>query len=237
MNRGKLYLIPVYLTKEKKRDTMPESISLRIKNIDLFIVENIREARRNIKKIFPEKDLNKTTFFLNGKHNIFDFKKNFLDNINKGRDLGLMSDAGTPCVADPGSKIVSYAHLNNVRVIPLVGPSSILLAIMGSGMNGQKFTFNGYLPIDNNERKKSIKKIEHIARTEHTTQIFIETPFRNKQLIESIIENCKNDTQLCVATHLTGDNESIISKKIFEWKKIKIDIHKSPSIFLISYNN
>ena len=237
MNRGKLYLIPVYLSKEKKGDIIPESISLRIKNIDLFIVENIREARRNIKKIFPDKDLNKTTFFLNGKHNIFDFKKNFLDNINKGRDLGLMSDAGTPCVADPGSKIVNYAHLNNVKVIPMVGPSSVLLALMGSGMNGQKFTFNGYLPINNNERKKSIKKIEHLARNEYTTQIFIETPFRNKQLLESILDNCKEDTQLCVATNLTGNNESIISKKIIEWKKIKIDIHKSPSIFLISYKN
>ena len=233
MNRGKLYLIPVYLSKEKKGDIIPDSISLRIKNIDLFIVENIRAARRNIKKIFPDKDLNKTTFFLNGKHNIFDFKKNFLDNINKGRDLGLMSDAGTPCVADPGSKIVNYAHLNNIKVIPMVGPSSILLALMGSGMNGQKFTFNGYLPIESKIRKRKIQELERIAFKKNISQIFIETPYRNQILFQDILKICKQNTRLCIASNIYGSDQKIRTLNIELWKNTNTKLHKKPIVFII----
>ena len=147
---------------------------------------------------------------------------------------GLISEAGVPAVADPGSKIVEYAHQYNIKVTPLVGASSILLALMSSGMNGQNFAFNGYLPIDKKDQIKKIKYLENISKKTNQTQIFMETPYRNNKLFKTLISVCNNNTKLCIATNITQDNESIITKDIREWKTMKINIDKQPSIFLIS---
>ena len=234
MNQGKLILIPNLIGDENYKDSVNEKIINTIAKTNFFIVENIRSARRYIKKVVPKKSIDDITFFSYGKHDDFNLQDDFLQNILAGNDIGLISEAGVPAVADPGSKVIEYAHKFNVKVKPLVGASSILLAIMGSGMNGQNFAFNGYLPIDKKEQIKKIKQLENFAKKSGQTQIFMETPYRNNKLLNTLIKVCGSNTMLCVATNLTQDNESIISKNISEWKTLKINIDKQPSIFLIS---
>ena len=234
MKQGKLILIPNLIGEENFQDSITKKIVQTIKKTNFYIVENIRSARRYIKKIVPEKSIEEITFFPYGKHNTFNIEEDFLQNILSGNDIGLISEAGVPAVADPGSKIVEYAHQYNIKVIPLVGASSILLALMSSGMNGQNFAFNGYLPIDKKDQIKKIKYLENISKKTNQTQIFMETPYRNNKLFKTLISVCKNNTKLCIATNITQDNESIITKDIREWKTMKINIDKQPSIFLIS---
>ena len=234
MNQGKLILIPNLIGDENYKDSINEKIINTITKTNFFIVENIRSARRYIKKVVPEKSIDDITFFSYGKHDDFNLQDDFLQNILAGNDIGLISEAGVPAVADPGSKVIEYAHKFNIKVKPLVGASSILLAIMSSGMNGQNFAFNGYLPIDKKEQIKKIKQLENFAKKSGQTQIFMETPYRNNKLLNTLIKVCGSNTMLCVATNLTKDNESIISKNISEWKTLKINIDKQPSIFLIS---
>ena len=234
MKQGKLILIPNLIGEENFKDSITKKIVQTIKKTNFYIVENTRSARRYIKKIVPEKSLEKIIFFAYGKHNTFNIQEDFLQNILSGNDIGLISEAGVPAVADPGSKIVEYAHQYNIKVIPLVGASSILLALMSSGMNGQNFAFNGYLPIDKKDQIKKIKYLENISKKTNQTQIFMETPYRNNKLFKTLISVCNNNTKLCIATNITQDNESIITKDIREWKTLKINIDKQPSIFLIS---
>ena len=234
MKQGKLILIPNLIGKNNFQDSITKKIVQTIKKTNFYIVENIRSARRYIKKIVPEKSIEEITFFAYGKHNTFNIEEDFLQNILSGNDIGLISEAGVPAVADPGSKIVEYAHQYNIKVIPLVGASSILLALMSSGMNGQNFAFNGYLPIDKKDQIKKIKYLENISKKTNQTQIFMETPYRNNKLFKTLISVCNNNTKLCIATNITQDNESIITKDIREWKTMKINIDKQPSIFLIS---
>ena len=234
MKQGKLILIPNLIGEENFQDSITKKIVQTIKKTNFYIVENIRSARRYIKKIVPEKSIEEITFFAYGKHNTFNIQEDFLQNILSGNDIGLISEAGVPAVADPGSKIVEYAHQYNIKVIPLVGASSILLALMSSGMNGQNFAFNGYLPIDKKDQIKRIKYLENISKKTNQTQIFMETPYRNNKLFKTLISVCNNNTKLCIATNITQDNESIITKDIREWKTMKINIDKQPSIFLIS---
>ena len=234
MKQGKLILIPNLIGEENFQDSITKKIVQTIKKTNFYIVENIRSARRYIKKIVPEKSIEEINFFAYGKHNTFNIKEDFLQNILSGNDIGLISEAGVPAVADPGSKIVEYAHQYNIKVIPLVGASSILLALMSSGMNGQNFAFNGYLPIDKKDQIKKIKYLENISKKTNQTQIFMETPYRNNKLFKTLISVCNNNTKLCIATNITQDNESIITKDIREWKTMKINIDKQPSIFLIS---
>ena len=234
MKQGKLILIPNLIGENNFQDSITKKIVQTIKKTNFYIVENIRSARRYIKKIVPEKSIEEITFFAYGKHNIFNIEEDFLQNILSGNDIGLISEAGVPAVADPGSKIVEYAHQYNIKVIPLVGASSILLALMSSGMNGQNFAFNGYLPIDKKDQIKKIKYLENISKKTYQTQIFMETPYRNNKLFKTLISVCNNNTKLCIATNITQDNESIITKDIREWKTLKINIDKQPSIFLIS---
>jgi 16S rRNA (cytidine1402-2'-O)-methyltransferase len=151
----------------------------------------------------------------------------------EGKNIGLLSEAGTPCIADPGSDIVKIAHEKNIKIIPLIGPSSIILSLMASGFNGQNFAFHGYLPIENNARSKKIKELEKTLFREDQTQIFIETPYRNMKLLNSILENCSNKTNLCIASDITLDSEFIISKSIYNWKKNIPEINKKPTIFLL----
>ena len=234
MKQGKLILIPNLIGENNFQDSITKKIVQTIKKTNFYIVENIRSARRYIKKIVPEKSIEEIIFFAYGKHNTFNIQEDFLQNILSGNDIGLISEAGVPAVADPGSKIVEYAHQYNIKVIPLVGASSILLALMSSGMNGQNFAFNGYLPIDKKDQIKKIKYLENISKKTNQTQIFMETPYRNNKLFKTLISVCNNNTKLCIATNITQDNESIITKDIREWKTMKINIDKQPSIFLIS---
>jgi len=234
MSKGKLILIPNLIGDENFKNVLTEKVIQTIKETNFFIVENIRTARRYIKRIVPEKSIDKITFFAYGKHNSFNLQEDFLQNILLGNDIGIISEAGVPAVADPGSKIVEYAHKFNIKVTPLVGASSILLALMSSGMNGQKFAFNGYLPIEKKDQIKKIKYLESICKKTNQTQIFMETPYRNNKLFNTIINVCNGNTKLCIASNITQNNESIITKEIREWKTIKINIDKQPTIFLIS---
>lgn len=233
MNKGNLYLIPTILGEGTQEDTLPTPILKAIMTINIFIVENIKTARRHIKKIYAEKNIDETTFYSYGKYDHLDLEENLLRHILVGDDVGLISEAGLPCIADPGAEIVEYAHNFQINVIPLVGPSSIFLALMASGLNGQNFAFNGYLPINKQERSKTIKKIEEQAKRTGQTQVFMETPYRNNQLIEALLKNCRNNTKLCIASNITLSSENIKTKTIVEWRQKKINIHKQPTIFLI----
>ena len=234
LTKGKLYLIPTILSDDSQEAVLPSIISNHIKKINVFIVENLRTARRHIKKIVCEKDIDNTIFYSYGKHDTLSLEEDFLPHILNGENIGLLSEAGLPCIADPGSKIVEYAHDFQIEVVPLVGPSSILLALMASGMNGQNFAFTGYLPIDKKERISTIKQLELLAKKTGQTQIFMETPYRNHQLLDALKAQCNNKTRLCIAANITSTNEFIQTKTIEEWRQIKVDIHKQPAIFLIS---
>lgn len=234
LNKGKLYLIPAILSDDSQEAVLPSIISNHIKDINIFIVENLRTARRHIKKIDHEKDIDNTIFYSYGKHDTLSLEEDFLPHILSGKNVGLLSEAGLPCIADPGSKIVEYAHNFQIQVVPLVGPSSILLALMASGMSGQNFAFTGYLSIDKKERARTIKQLELLAKRTGQTQIFMETPYRNHQLLDTLKAQCHNKTKLCIAANITSPSEFIQTKTIEEWKQIKVEIHKQPAIFLIS---
>ncbi|GAB4257727.1 MAG: SAM-dependent methyltransferase [Vicingaceae bacterium] len=232
MSKGKLYLIPNILGEQNPSTVIPYSVLELTKSLKYFIVENIRTTRRFLKMVDKNIDIDALTFFEIDKHQPNDIKA-FLQPAQEGYDVGLISEAGCPAIADPGALVVEKAHQLSIQVVPLVGPNSILLALMASGFNGQNFAFNGYLPIEKSERIKQLKQLEHKIVTEHQTQIFIETPYRNNKLIECIIQNCSPERKLCVAVNLTLDNEKIISKEIKKWKSYTYDFHKMPAVFLL----
>ena len=231
-NTGKLYLIPTRLGDQPPLEVLPLSIRKTVTDINHFIVENEKVARRFIKKIVPSKSQNKLEISLLNKFTQDIEIPEFLKPCSEGNDVGLMTDAGCPGIADPGAKVVSFAHSQNIKVIPLVGPSSIILALMASGLNGQNFAFNGYLPIDKSDCKKRIKQLEKQAGQDNQSQIFIETPYRNEQLFETFLKILKPQTQLCVAVDLTLDTEFIKTKTIAEWQTETSDWHKRPAIFI-----
>ncbi len=234
MKKGKLFLIPTTLGEGSEYKSLPPTVLDHIKNINIFIVENIRTSRRFVKKMYKEKDIDTTIFYSYGKHDTLNLHEDFLTHIYQGNDVGIISEAGVPCVADPGSKIVEFAHQYQIEVCPITGPSSILLALIASGFNGQNFAFNGYLPIDKKERSKKIKDLESLSKKNRQTQIFMETPYRNLQLFESILKTCSKITKLCIASDITLPSENIKTRTIEEWSSIRPEIHKKPSIFLIS---
>ncbi|MEZ5036072.1 MAG: SAM-dependent methyltransferase [Chitinophagales bacterium] len=225
-----LYLIPTLLS-ENSASSIPEYITPIIEKCDVFIVENLKTARRFIKLILKEKDIDSCILIEMNKH-----KNYFIDEqelyLIKDKNIGLMSEAGAPCIADPGNKIVQLAHELNWKIVPLVGPSSILLALIGSGFNGQNFTFNGYLPFDAKERKSKILEMERLAN-KNITQIFMDTPYRNVKLLEELIQSCSKNTLLSISCNLTAQDEFISTKTIGTWKSTKIDIHKKPCIFVL----
>lgn len=235
MKKGKLYLIPSFLGDSPAGDVFPALNSQIIIGIGHFIVEELRTARRFLKKVCPEIVIDSLSFYLYNEHTIKTSVESFLEPLLNGHDAGIISEAGTPCVADPGSEIVSAAHASGITVVPLVGPSSILLALMASGFNGQQFAFHGYLPIDKHARAKRIREIEQAMQFNHQTQIFIETPYRNQQLFQSILETCNESTLLCVAVALTEPGESILAMPVKEWKKKKPDLNKKPAVFLLYF--
>ncbi|MFD2554037.1 SAM-dependent methyltransferase [Sphingobacterium tabacisoli] len=234
MEKGKLYLIPVPLADGAERASYTPLHHDVIAKISEYIVENEKTARKFLKTAgltVPQSELIIHDF---GKHarEKMDYNQVFA-NVLKGKDVGLMSEAGCPGVADPGADIVAEAHRRNIQVVPLVGPSSILLALMASGFNGQKFTFHGYLPIDKSDRSRKIKELEAQSRREKITQIFIETPFRNNQLFEELLKVGKPETKLCVAVNLTAPDEFVESRTIANWQSHKLELHKIPAIFLL----
>ena len=234
MSLGILYLMPVPLS-EGAEQASYTAFHLGIMNtIDEYIVENEKTARRFLKLAGLSIAQNKLIMHDYGKHarNNLNYTEIF-KSLLAGKDMALMSEAGCPGVADPGADVVAEAHKRGIRVVPLVGPSSILLALMASGFSGQQFAFHGYLPIDNIDRTKKVKELEHQAYKEKQTQIFIETPFRNNKLFEELLRSCKDTTRLCVACNLTAPDEFIQTHTIAEWKRRKIELHKIPAVFLL----
>jgi 16S rRNA (cytidine1402-2'-O)-methyltransferase len=229
---GKLYLIPSFLGEDNKA-IIPDQVKEMVGILDEFIVENAKTARRYLRAIGFTKNFD-TEVVINeiDKHGE-NIAPKLLANISKGKNIGIISEAGNPCIADPGHELVRYAHSRNIQVVPLVGPSSILLALIASGMNGQQFTFHGYLPIQSVDRMKKIRQLEEIARRHNITQIFMETPFRNDSLLKDAFHVLDGDTKLCVACDLTLPSEFISTKKVSDWKKQVPDLHKRYSIFLL----
>ncbi len=229
---GKLFLIPTTLGQNEPLEVLPISVKKIVEGLDFFIVENEKSARRFIKKIAPRKSQPSLRIFVLDKYTTEFESKSFIDPCFKGINVGLLSEAGVPAIADPGANIVMLAHQKKVAVVPLVGPSSIILAMMGSGLNGQNFAFNGYLPIDKTERKQKIKGLEKHSKQEDQSQIFIETPYRNQKLFEELKNVLTPATYLCVAADLTLPSEYIKTMTVKEWKNENADLHKRPCIFI-----
>lgn len=230
---GKLYLIPTSLGDSAPLETIPISIKKIIESVDVYIVENEKLARKFIKTVSSGKSQSSLTLFsLNKFTNPMEIPL-YLEECCKGNNIGLLSDAGCPGVADPGAEVVKIAHEKNIKTIPLVGPSSILLAMMSSGMNGQNFAFNGYLPIEKVERKSKMKQLEKRSFDENQSQLFIETPYRNNSVLEDLYKTLSSDTKICVACDLTLPTEYIRTQTAKQWKHSKLDFHKRPAIFII----
>ncbi|MCW8940711.1 MAG: SAM-dependent methyltransferase [Flavobacteriales bacterium] len=232
-NKGTLYLIPTTLGETAYDKVIPSFNNTILQEIDVFIVENIKTARRFIKKTAPDKVIDDLVFYEINKRTNLDMLPTFLKPIDEGKNIGVISDAGCPGVADPGADVVALAHQNNIKVVPLVGPSSILLSLMASGFNGQSFCFNGYLPKEQKDRVMKLKDLERMAIAQKQTQLFIETPYRNHHVMEDLLANCNPNTKLCVAVDITMASEQIVTKTIAEWKSTKIDLNKRPCVFLL----
>ncbi len=232
-NTGKLYLIPTTLGENEPLEVLPLSVKKIVEGLTFFIVENEKSARRFIKKITPRKSQSSLKLFLLDKYTDDSEAIKYLDPCSLGADVGIISEAGVPAIADPGASIVMMAHRKNIRVVPLVGPSSITMAMMGSGMNGQNFAFNGYLPIDKNDRKKAIKELERLSKAKDQSQIFIETPYRNEKMFTELKQSLTPSTLLCIASDITLNSEMIKTMSVSDWKDQTIDIHKRPTIFII----
>jgi len=230
---GKLYLIPTTLGETEPLSVLPLTVKKIIEQVDTFIVENEKTARRFIKKISANKSQSGLTLFPLNKFTNESELPSYLEPCKKGINIGLISEAGCPGVADPGAEVVRLAHENNIQVVPLVGPSSILLAMMSSGMNGQNFAFNGYLPIDKNERKQEIKRLERLSFEHNQSQLFIETPYRNNKFLEDLCKILNGNTDICVACDITLPTEYIKTMTANEWKKNNVDLHKRPTLFII----
>lgn len=232
--KGILYLIPTTLgDTAETADVIPVKINDIINTIDEYIVENEKSARHYLKKIGIKKPLPEIILHTLNQHTNAHEISGYLKSIPLGKNIGIISEAGCPGVADPGAEVVKLAHANNIKVVPLVGPSSILLSLMASGLNGQNFAFNGYLPKERSERIKKIKELEQLSLRKNQTQLFIETPYRNAHLLDDILSHCESPTKLCIACDITLPSEFIKTKNISEWKKQVPDINKRPAIFLL----
>lgn len=233
MMAGNLYLVPNSLGSTDTDDFLPANFKPVITGLRYFVVENIRNARRYLKSIDQRIDIDAITFYELNKHTDAAVVPEFLQPAMEGNHLGMISEAGLPGVADPGASLVSLAHQKQIRVVPITGPSSMFLALMGSGFNGQQFRFSGYLPVQRNERIHAIRQLERLTEEKNETQIFMETPYRNNALIADLCSACKEQTMLCIAADLTMDTEMIRTAPVGWWKKKKPDLHKRPAVFLL----
>jgi 16S rRNA (cytidine1402-2'-O)-methyltransferase len=234
MNKGKLYLIPTIISEETQDQVIPLQVLNTIKGLDYFLVENPRTSRRFISSLKLGLNIESLSFEMLDKHTTQDKINELMQPIFSGKDMGVISESGCPGIADPGALAVEFAHKNEIQVIPLVGPSSILLALMSSGFNGQSFVFHGYVPIDKLERQKKIKKMEEDAVRLNQTQLFMDTPYRNESLFEALINDCNSKSLLSIARDITGKRELIRTKKIEDWRKTEsVSLNKSPVIFAL----
>lgn len=228
-----LYLIPVLLGDTTVERVLPAYNLEVVHGIRHFIVEDVRSARRFLKKVDKDFDIDGSQFYPLNKHTSPEEISGYLKPLEEGHSMGVISEAGCPAVADPGADVVALAQRKHLKVIPLIGPSSIILSVMGSGFNGQSFAFNGYLPIEAADRAKRLKLLEQRAYTEQQTQIFIETPYRNNRLVEDILTTCRPQTRLCIAANITCEEEYIVTRTLKEWRGNVPDLSKQPCIFLI----
>lgn len=229
-----LYLIPSILAEnETVNSVIPQDVQQIVKSLDYFLVENIKTARRFLKAVDKSIEIDDLTFEILDKKSTEDEVLQMILPLLQGKKAGVISEAGCPGIADPGALAVEMCHQNNIPVVPLVGPSSILLALMASGMNGQGFTFHGYLPIDKKEKAHKIKELDRLSSQTGVSQIFMETPYRNNQLLEDLVKNCSAYSKLCIACNITSSEEYIKTKPIVDWKKTKVDLHKKPTIFIL----
>ena len=228
-----LYLIPTTLGDAPLTQVLPIGNDAIVSAVKFFIVENVRTARRFLKQVDKSIDIDTLTFFELNQHTDLKQIDSYLLPMKEGHDVGIISEAGCPAIADPGADVVAIAQSKGYKVVPLVGPSSILLSLMGSGFNGQSFAFHGYLPIEKGKRSEKIKQLERRIYSEHQTQIFIETPYRNNQMFEELVKTLQPKTKLCIAVDITSGTESIRTKSIAQWKREEPNLHKRPCIFLI----
>lgn len=228
-----LYLIPVQLSDGDLAAVLPATNTVIVREIKHFIVENVRSARRFLKKCDRSINIDELTFYELNRHTDPREIASYLAPLEAGNAMGVISEAGCPAIADPGADVVAIAQRKGLKVRPLVGPSSILMGLMGSGFNGQSFTFLGYLPIDGGDRQRKFKEMEHNIIHNDQTQIFIETPYRNNALIATMIKSLPSHLRLCVASDITGEKESIVTRSIKEWGKVEYDYSKTPTIFLL----
>ncbi|HZK09044.1 MAG TPA: SAM-dependent methyltransferase [Bacteroidales bacterium] len=233
MLENALYLIPVTLGDQEPALVLPVKVFDVIGELEEFIVENERTARRFLRKSGYTRNFDTVKFHLLNKHTLPEELAPFLDSVKNGKAVGLLSEAGVPCIADPGAVVVQLCHQHSLRVIPLTGPSSLLLALMASGFNGQNFAFHGYLPIQKPELRQKLRELEASIYQRDQTQIFIETPYRNDKLIENILSHCQPQTRLCIATDITLDTEWISTRPVSWWRQHKPTLHKRPSVFLL----
>lgn len=231
--KGKLYLLPTTLGDGDPMQVLPVYVKEIIEKLDYFIVENEKTARRFIKTILPEKSQPSLQLSLLNKRTTPEEIPTFLTPCNQGIDVGILSEAGCPGIADPGADVVRIAHQQDIQVVPMVGPSSILLTMMASGMNGQNFAFHGYLPIDKSARKNEIKKLERLSLEHNQAQIFIETPYRNEQLLKDLVSYLSPNTSLCIGCDVTLKTEYIKTQPISAWKKTPTHLHKRPALFIL----
>ncbi len=232
MEKGKILMLPMTLGDSSVDSVIPSEVQTLLKELKYFIVENIKTTRRYLKKIDKSINIDELTFFELNKHTDKTEIGSYLAPIFEGFDVGMISEAGCPGIADPGSEIASIAHFKGIKVKPLVGPSSILMALISSGMNGQEFSFNGYLPFDKSERAKTIKDLERLANR-NFTQLFMETPFRNNNLLEEVLKQCNGNLKLCIAADISLQNEFIVTKTINDWKKNIPNLKKRPVMFVL----
>jgi len=231
--KGKLYIIPIHISETELNQVLPSYNHDIVKKLRIFVVEKIKTSRQFLRKMDREFPIDDSTFYEQNKHDDYSFHRDVLVKLNEGHDVGLMSESGYPAIADPGSLIVSMAQNNNIQVVPLVGPSSILMALAASGMNGQGFSFNGYLPKKDPERSKEIKFICNLISKTGFAQIFIETPYRNETIFTDFKKHCTGELKLCIAYDVTGPEEKIITKSIDDWKKSPFPFDKVPCVFVL----
>ena len=232
-NKGRIYLIPTLIAENTLYEVLPKNTLEVCNRINYYLVENARSARRFLKKLGIHQPIDSLTIETVDKHTSPLSLEKLIQPMLGGIDCGIMSEAGCPGIADPGAEVVSRAHKLGIKVVPMVGPSSIFLALMASGLNGQNFAFLGYLPINKTARITTIKNIEITSRKSRQTQIFMETPYRNQGLLNDLIKTCHPETYICIACEITGTDEYIKTRRVKDWKSHKINIHKKPSIFLL----
>jgi len=231
--KGQLYIIPIPISESNYENVLPSFTTDIAKVLRCFVVEKTKTARRFLRKIDKLFPIDDSVFYELNKHNNYEFELDVIQRLKNGEDVGLMSEAGYPGIADPGSAVVQKAHQNNIKVISLIGPSSVFLALATSGLNGQGFTFNGYLPKSESDRAKKIKDLVHTVQRNSFAQIFIETPYRNQPMFNDVLKYASGDIMFTVAIDITGENECIKTKSIEEWKKEKFNLPKEPCVFIL----